>query len=113
MSNISGLTDGLGKTMGKVVNDMHIKKADSGGYVVQHNGETHAVPDMKSLHKHMDKNLGPQNKSHIDIEPAPEPKPEPKPAPKGPSFDPSKPPSALPYTLPLDRPPLEHPTSKA
>ena len=66
-----------GKKSGKKPHSMHIKRGKSGGFIVEHHHqaddgdmtpepEDHVVPDLASLHDHIDQNMG-------DQEPAPSP----------------------------------------
>jgi hypothetical protein len=69
-----------GKKSGKKPHSMHIKRGKSGGFIVEHHHqaddgdmapepEDHVVPDLASLHDHLDQNMG-------DQEPAPAPSPD-------------------------------------
>ena len=103
-SRSKAVLGGKGKSKskgGKKPHSMHIKRAHSGGFVVTHHHapaddgtmpepEDHVVPDLDSLHDHIDQNMGDQG-------PAPTaPPPEaaaaapagPAPAPAGPAAAP-------------------------
>jgi hypothetical protein len=69
-----------GKKSGKKPHSLHIKRGKSGGFIVTHHhkpsddgsptdDEDHVIPDLDSLHNHVDDTMG-------DQEPAPAPSPD-------------------------------------
>lgn len=83
-SVLGGKGKSKSKSSGKKPHSIHVKRGKSGGFIVTHHHapdetgampepEDHVVPDMDSLHDHMDQNMGDQG-------PAPAPAPEPSPA---------------------------------
>lgn len=93
-SRAKSVLGGHGKSKskgGKKPHSMHIKRAHSGGFVVTHHhapaddgsmsdpDEDHVVPDLDSLHDHIDQNMGDQGPAPITPPPA-APAPAPAPA---------------------------------
>lgn len=75
---------------GKKPHSMHVRRGHSGGFVVTHHhmpdesgigmpDEEHVVPDMQSLHDHMDSSMGDQGPAPV----APPPEQQAQAAPQG------------------------------